>query len=147
MEHVLLVVQVLVAAALIGIILIQRSDTDGFGLGSGSGMNFMSGRSTASLLTRTTAILATLFIVNSLVLSIIASRSGHQSIVEQIEQQQTGQPAPATAPAVPTDNTTLDLRHDAAPVAKKVTQDKAAKDTSDAVKTQEKKAPAVPAAQ
>ncbi len=97
MEQVLLVVQVLVGVALVGIILIQRSETDGFGLGSGSGMNLLSGRGTANLLTRTTAILATLFIVNSLVLSIIAARMHAPSILDEIQQQESG-----SAPAVPT---------------------------------------------
>lgn len=85
MEQLLLVVQVIIAAALIGIVLLQRSDTDGFGLGSGSGSNFMSGRATANLLTRTTAILAGLFIINSLALSIMAAHHSPVSIVDTIE--------------------------------------------------------------
>jgi preprotein translocase subunit SecG len=92
-ETVLLVVQVLVCAALIGIILIQRSDSDGFGLGSGSGSNVFSGRTQANFLTRTTAILAAIFIINSIVLSVIAARGGPASIVETIEQQEAGEPA------------------------------------------------------
>jgi preprotein translocase subunit SecG len=93
METVLLVVQVLVCAALIGIILIQRSETDGFGLGSGSGANLMSGRSQANFMTRATAILATIFILNSLVLSIMASHGGPASIVETIQEQESSEPA------------------------------------------------------
>lgn len=100
MEHVLLVIQVLLSVSLIGIILLQRSETDGFGLGSGSGMNLLSGRSSASLLTRTTAILATLFIVNSLALSILASRGGSGSIIEEIKAQESSE-----APVVPVDGT------------------------------------------
>lgn len=90
MQAVLLVIHVIIALALIGIILIQRSDSDGFGLGSGSGSNFMTGRSAASFLTRTTAILATLFILNSLVLGIIASRSSGErgSIMDTIKEQE-----------------------------------------------------------
>jgi preprotein translocase subunit SecG len=88
MIQVLLVVQVLLAAALIGMVLIQRSDTDGFGLGSGSGNNFMSGRATANLLTRTTAILAALFMLNSLALSMLASHGRHTSIADTVVQQE-----------------------------------------------------------
>lgn len=88
MEQVLLVVQVLIAVGLILMVLIQRSDSDGFGLGSGGGNNLLSGRGTANLMTRTTAILAAAFIINSLALSILAAR-GHQStIIETIEAQQ-----------------------------------------------------------
>lgn len=74
METVLLVVQVLICVALIIAVLIQRSESDGFGLGSGSGSNFLSGRGAANLLTRTTAVLATLFMVNSLLLSVLVSQ-------------------------------------------------------------------------
>ena len=94
MQAVLLVVHVIIALSLIGIILIQRSDSDGFGLGSGSGSNFMSGRSAASFLTRTTAVLATLFIVNSLVLGVMAAQNSSKgSIVDVIEEQQKSEPA------------------------------------------------------
>ena len=96
MQAVLLVVHVIIALALIGMILIQRSDSDGFGLGSGSGSNFMSGRGTANFLTRTTAILATLFIVNSLVLGVMAAHhSKPASIVDVIEEQAKDAPVAA----------------------------------------------------
>lgn len=96
METVLLVIHVIIALALIGMVLIQRSESDGFGLGSGGGSNFMTGRATANFLTRTTAILATLFILNSLALGIIAShRTGH-SIVDTINNSEALEPvAPA----------------------------------------------------
>lgn len=93
MEQVLLVIHVIIAIALVGMVLIQRSETDGFGLGSGSGSNLLSGRSTANLLTRTTAILATLFIVNSLALSIMASNRSSTSIVDAIEREQSKEAA------------------------------------------------------
>jgi preprotein translocase subunit SecG len=62
MIKVLLVLHVFVTIALIGVVLIQRSEGGGLGLGAGQGMgSFMTGRGTANLLTRTTAILATAF--------------------------------------------------------------------------------------
>ena len=88
MEHILLVVHVFIAAALIGLVLLQRSESDGFGLGSGSGANLLSGRSAANLMTRLTAIVAGLFIINSLVLSVMAAHNRTPSIVEKIEQEQ-----------------------------------------------------------
>lgn len=99
MQQILLVIQSLLATALIGIVLLQRSDSDGFGLGSGSGTNFLSGRATANLLTRTTAILATLFIINSLILSIVASSESKESILDVVNKQETVAPASAPAPA------------------------------------------------
>ena len=98
MEQVLLVVQVIIALALIIMVLIQRSDSDGFGLGGGGGNGLISGRGQASLMTRTTAILAALFIINSLALSVIAMRSHESSIVETIEEQQNSKDG---VPAVP----------------------------------------------
>ncbi|WP_298281753.1 preprotein translocase subunit SecG [Acidocella sp.] len=70
MIKVLLVLHVFVTIALIGVVLIQRSEGGGLGLGGGQGMgSFMTGRGTANLLTRATAILGTVFFINSLVLA------------------------------------------------------------------------------
>ena len=72
MITVLLVLHLLVTLALIGVVLIQRSEGGGLGVGTSQGMgSFMSGRGTANLLTRTTAILATAFFVLSLGLALL----------------------------------------------------------------------------
>lgn len=72
MTTVLLIVHLFVTLALIGVVLIQRSEGGGLGIGSSQGMGaFMSGRGTANLLTRTTAILATIFMVLSLSLALL----------------------------------------------------------------------------
>jgi len=79
--------------ALIGVVLLQRSEGGGLGIGSTGG--FMTSRGTANVLTRATAILAGLFFLTSLLLSILAG-VGHKptSILEG------GQSAP-TAPGAP----------------------------------------------
>jgi preprotein translocase subunit SecG len=100
MMIVVLVIHVLLAISLIGVVLIQKSEGGGLGLGGGGGMSgFMTGRSTANLLTRTTAILAGCFMATSIVLAILAARqhSGGRSILDQFPAQ-TG-PSPLTAPA------------------------------------------------
>jgi preprotein translocase subunit SecG len=80
MITVLLVLQAFVTLALIGIVLIQRSEGGGLGLGSSQGMgNFMTGRGTANLLTRTTAILATAFMALSLILALLYKNGGTSS--------------------------------------------------------------------
>ena len=72
MTTVLLIIHLFVTLALIGVVLIQRSEGGGLGIGSSQGMGaFMSGRGTANLLTRTTAILATIFMVLSLTLALM----------------------------------------------------------------------------
>lgn len=67
----LTVVQALVAAALVGVILMQRSEGGGLGVG-GSPSGFMSARGAADFLTRATAVLATAFVVLSIVLATLA---------------------------------------------------------------------------
>jgi preprotein translocase subunit SecG len=68
----LTVVQALVAAALVGVILIQRSEGGGLGVGGGNPSGLMSARGAADFLTRSTAVLATLFVVLSIVLAALA---------------------------------------------------------------------------
>jgi preprotein translocase subunit SecG len=84
MELVLLVIHLFLATALVGVILLQRSEGGALGMGGGGAGSFMSARGAANLLTRTTAILATLFIVTSLALAIMASnKRAPRSIVDQ----------------------------------------------------------------
>ena len=72
MSTVLLIIHLFVTLALIGVVLIQRSEGGGLGIGTSQGMgSFMSGRGTANLLTRATAILATAFMALSLTLALL----------------------------------------------------------------------------
>src|SRR5271156_786594 len=99
METVLLVVQLMLAVALIAVIMIQRTAQDGGGLvGGGSTMGgLFTARGSANLLTRTTAVLATIFILNSLALGYIAS-SQHQNHSELDQIAPTAPVAPALTP-------------------------------------------------
>ena len=72
MTNFLLVLHLLVTLTLIGTVLIQRSEGGGLGIGTTQGMgSFMSGRGTANLLTRITAVLAAIFMVLSLTLAVM----------------------------------------------------------------------------
>ena len=85
MQTVLIVIHLIIVVALAGVILIQRSEGGGLGIGGGSG--FMTARGTANALTRTTAILATLFFITSLGLGILARYQDNPSdILDRIEQ-------------------------------------------------------------
>ena len=96
MTTVLLIVHLLIALALVGVILLQRSEGGALGIGGGGVGGLMTGRSSANLLTRATAILAAGFITTSLLLAIVAThRSAPRSILDQPA-------APATQPAAPT---------------------------------------------
>ncbi len=88
MEFILLIVQLIVAVALIAFVLLQRSDNDGFGMGSGSGGGLMSSRGQANFMTKATAILAFIFMANSLVLTILTTYDDSASIIDEIEAQE-----------------------------------------------------------
>ena len=97
MTTVLLIVHLFVTLALIGVVLIQRSEGGGLGVGTSQGMgSFMSGRGTANLLTRTTAILATAFFVLSMALALLNRGTTVRSGTSILDA-----PPASTAPAVP----------------------------------------------
>jgi preprotein translocase subunit SecG len=122
MMIVILVVHVLLAVSLIGVVLIQKSEGGGLGLGGGGGggmSGFMTGRSTANLLTRTTAILAACFMATSILLAIMAAHqhAGGGSILDQIPSSTT--PAPLqTAPAAPVPAAPAQPQQPSVPLAK-----------------------------
>ena len=114
----LLIVQTLVATALVAVILMQRSEGGGLGVG-GSSSGFMTARGAADFLTRSTAILATVFIILAIALAAyagtkrqpqtidtslanqVAPISGQQQKAPAQQQPQQQPPANQTAPAVP----------------------------------------------
>src|ERR1700683_3260633 len=70
MQTVIIVIHLMIVVAMIGVVLLQKSEGGGLGMGGGGG--FLSSRGTANVLTRTTAILAGGFCLTSLLLSVIA---------------------------------------------------------------------------
>lgn len=109
MTTVLLIIHLFVTLALIGVVLIQRSEGGGLGIGTSQGMGgFMSGRGTTNLLTRTTAVLGTAFFVLSLTLALLNRGAvGHArpSLLDVPPSSAPATPAPgadsAPAPAAP----------------------------------------------
>lgn len=94
MQTVIIVIHLMVVVAMIGIVLLQRSEGGGLGIGGGGG--FLTNRGTANVLTRTTATLAAIFFASSLVLSWLAGLERKpRSILN------TGTLAAPTAPAAP----------------------------------------------
>lgn len=127
MQNVIVVIHLIIVLALIGVVLLQRSE-GGLGLGGGGGVSgFMTGRGQANALTRATAILAGLFFLTSLVLTLMASygraprsildtaapqapasqsqpsgQSGQgPGILEQLQRQQGDQPAAPSGGGAP----------------------------------------------
>ena len=116
----LLIVQTLVAASLVGVILMQRSEGGGLGVG-GSSSGFMTARGAADFLTRATAVLGALFIILSIVLAAIAGTARQPiqidtSLANQVAPASPAQtqPAPGTQPqqqqpAAPAQNDSVPL--------------------------------------
>lgn len=115
MTTILLIIHLLIALALVGVILLQRSEGGALGIGGGGGGGgggfggLMSGRASANLLTRTTAFLALGFITTSLTLAILASnRTAPTSILDQpagdgpAAIEQPVEPEVPAEPSVPT---------------------------------------------
>jgi preprotein translocase subunit SecG len=104
MITVILVIHLMLAASLTGVILVQKSEGGALGMGGGGMGGFMSGRSAANLLTRTTAIIAAGFFATSIALALIST---HQRAVHSIVDTPPASSAPAApsqlpAPAAPT---------------------------------------------
>jgi preprotein translocase subunit SecG len=97
MNTVLLLIHVMVAVALVGVVLLQRSEGGALGIGGGGG-GFMTGRSAGNALTKTTAVLAASFFATSLALSILAS---HQRPAPAILPAGEGGLAPLQIPGAP----------------------------------------------
>jgi preprotein translocase subunit SecG len=94
---VLLVIHIGVAIALVGVVLLQKSEGGALGMGGGGMSGFMTGRSTANLLTRATAILAAAFFTTSVLLVVMHNRArAPVSIIDQ------GAPAGPAVPLAPT---------------------------------------------
>jgi preprotein translocase subunit SecG len=79
MATVLLVIHLMIAASLVAVVLLQRSEGGALGMGGGGGGagGFMTGRGTANMLTRLTAGLAAAFFLTSICLTLIAQQSRH----------------------------------------------------------------------
>jgi preprotein translocase subunit SecG len=96
MITVILVIHLMLAAALVGVIMVQKSEGGALGMGGGGMGGFMTGRSAANLLTRVTAILAAGFFATSIALAVISTQQrAHTSIIDS------GTPPASSSPIAP----------------------------------------------
>jgi preprotein translocase subunit SecG len=92
MTSVVLVVHLLIAVALIGVVLLQRSEGGALGIGSGGAGSLFTSRGAANVLTRTTAILAVAFFITSISLTLIARREhAPASVFDEVKPSTGGQ--------------------------------------------------------
>jgi preprotein translocase subunit SecG len=104
MITILLVIHLIIAIALVAVVLLQRSEGGALGIGGGSGggmSGFLTGRSTANLLTRTTAILAAIFILTSLTLARLSGGDANRSFFDQTPPAASGVPVQPETPPEP----------------------------------------------
>jgi preprotein translocase subunit SecG len=94
----LLVIHGLITLALVGVILLQRSEGGALGIGGGGGGGLMTARGAANLLTRSTTILASLFIVMSILLAVLSAGANKQRVIDPTIAAKV---APAKAPVTP----------------------------------------------
>lgn len=106
MTAIVLIIHLLLALSMILLILIQKSEGGGLGIGGGSGGGgmggFMTGRSTANLLTRATAVIAALFMITSLGLALLADSGRDRGSILDEPASPTEQPAGPETPTLPT---------------------------------------------
>lgn len=97
---ILLVAHTIIVLFLIAMVLIQRTDSDGLsGLGGGGGGNqFMTGRGAANFMTRTTAILAAIFMTTSLALAVMANHMTKSSIIDSVPVENSAAPTSEQTP-------------------------------------------------
>ena len=96
MENFILIINIILAILLIGVILLQKSEGGALGLGV-SQESFISSRSAGSFLTKATAIIATLFIITSVSLTIMSKENfPTKSVLESTEEEKT-----STEPEIP----------------------------------------------
>ncbi len=118
MLTIVLAVHILVTMTLIGLILIQRGKGADIGaaFGSGASQTVFGSQGSASFLTRTTAVLATVFFLTSLTLAYLYAQVGERRSVTEIAPpaQQTTLPTEPAAPQAPADVPQLPLEHDQA---------------------------------
>jgi preprotein translocase subunit SecG len=101
MQAFIIVVHLMIVLAMIGFVLLQKSEGGGLGMGSGGG-GFLSSRGTANVLSRTTAYLAAAFFATSLILSVLAGMHRNPgSIVRPAGSEAPAAPTPGSAPQTP----------------------------------------------
>ena len=115
MQTVIIVIHLMVVTAMIALVLLQRSEGGGLGIGGGGG--FLTNRGTANVLTRATAILAGVFFATSLILSMIAGMDRKPRSILQNTTAPAGQPAAPGSPLAPGGRGTLDQLRGGEPAA------------------------------
>ena len=101
MENTVLIVHVVLAFLIIVLVLLQKSEGGGLGIGGSQSGGFMTSRGTANTLTKITTIVGSLFFVTSILLAILSGSNNNASISQEIKTDTINE---NNNPKVPTDN-------------------------------------------
>ncbi len=143
MENVVLVIHLFLALAIVGLVLLQRSEGGGLGIGGGSGMGRLTtAKGAANILTRATGLCAAGFFATSLILGILAGQqsTARSGILDALET-----PAAAESPVINEDAPTGN--EEPSPAAEAVEEKKAEESAKEPVKEKPPNAPAAPIAE
>jgi len=102
MTTILLVIHMMVAVAMIVLVLLQRSEGGALGIGGGGGDGMMSSRGLGNALTRSTAILAAIFFLTSIGLTVTGTMESNRSVLDEVIETEGGGTIQAPAPVLPT---------------------------------------------
>ena len=101
MENIVLIIHIVLASLIIILVLLQKSEGGGLGIGGGQSGGFMTSRGTANTLTKITTIIGTLFFITSILLAILSGSNYKPSISQEIKTDAIKE---NNNPKVPTDN-------------------------------------------
>ena len=102
MITIILIIHIILAIGIICLVLMQKSEGGGLGIGGSQSGGFMTARGTANALTKLTAFFGAMFFLTSIVLAILAGGSGKSSITEEIKPIEIEEKT--RSPKVPIDN-------------------------------------------
>lgn len=101
MVETVLVIHILVAITMIILVLLQRSEGGALGIGGGQGGGLFTGRGVADTLTRMTTILAVIFFLTSISLTVLSSMQASDSVLDGLIAPEGNRGIQAPAPALP----------------------------------------------
>ena len=104
MVTIILILHIILAVGIIGLVLLQRSEGGGLGIGGSQSGGFMTARGTANALTKLTTFFGAMFFITSILLAILSGNTKSSSIVNEINNNPDNNTEESSSPKVPVDN-------------------------------------------
>ena len=104
MVTIILILHIILAVGIIGLVLLQRSEGGGLGIGGSQSGGFMTARGTANALTKLTTFFGAMFFITSILLAILSGNTKSSSIVNEINNNPNNKIEESSSPKVPVDN-------------------------------------------